>query len=375
MALSIVLCDEDERYLVPLELKFTEEFGEKAEIIVITDKEYLKSFFSTPQNIDVLIINEDLYDEEYEKQDISNVFLLSEVDNSMQTENMILKRIYKYTSVKQIYNDVVNNMSSETLKTIGDRENNETEFIMVYSPSGGSGNTLVSMGIAGALSKCNKRVLFISTEVLQGFNYYLSNNEYISNNFEKHLHNHSENIVEVLKGAIRKECFDYLLPFRQATNSYNIKLDDYRYLLESLRKSGDYDYIVVDTSCELSNSKTKLMSFCHKVIVVTMQNKVSTAKLERLINNIDCSDRNKFMFICNKYMDSEVNYLIKNPATNAITIPAKSIIISPEFFSPLPSLLDLAFNVSFIDTTIVGISFKAPIIPPQSIIPAPIYLT
>ena len=111
MALSIVLCDEDERYLVPLELKFTEEFGEKAEIIVITDKEYLKSFFSTPQNIDVLIINEDLYDEEYEKQDISNVFLLSEVDNSMQTENMILKRIYKYTSVKQIYNDVVNNMS------------------------------------------------------------------------------------------------------------------------------------------------------------------------------------------------------------------------------------------------------------------------
>ena len=31
MALSIVLCDEDERYLVPLELKFTEEFGEKAE--------------------------------------------------------------------------------------------------------------------------------------------------------------------------------------------------------------------------------------------------------------------------------------------------------------------------------------------------------
>ena len=253
MALSIVLCDEDERYLVPLELKFTEEFGEKAEIIVITDKEYLKSFFSTPQNIDVLIINEDLYDEEYEKQDISNVFLLSEVDNSMQTENMILKRIYKYTSVKQIYDAQArlntsnvhqydsNKLEASDIVATSPWANNETEFIMVYSPSGGSGNTLVSMGIAGALSKCNKRVLFISTEVLQGFNYYLSNNEYISNNFEKHLHNHSENIVEVLKGAIRKECFDYLLPFRQATNSYNIKLDDYRYLLESLRKSGDYD--------------------------------------------------------------------------------------------------------------------------------------
>ncbi|MPN11294.1 hypothetical protein SDC9_158595 [bioreactor metagenome] len=66
---------------------------------------------------------------------------------------------------------------------------------------------------------------------------------------------------------------------------------------------------------------------------------------------------------------------IMNAATNAITIPPISINISPELPSELPSLADLAFKVSFTETIIVGISFIAPIRPPQSIIPAPMYLT
>ncbi len=56
---------------------------------------------------------------------------------------------------------------------------------------------------------------------------------------------------------------------------------------------------------------------------------------------------------------------IKNPTTKANTAPTKSIIIDPLFFSAFSSLTGLAFNVSFIETIMVGISFIAPIIPPQ----------
>ena len=66
---------------------------------------------------------------------------------------------------------------------------------------------------------------------------------------------------------------------------------------------------------------------------------------------------------------------IKNAAKNPITTPPnKSIICIDEPSSPSP-VLDLALSVSFIEAIIVGISFIAPIIPPQSIIPAPIYFT
>ncbi len=320
MALSIVVADKDEKYLGPLELKFAEEFGEKADITVITDENYLKTYFSTPQNIDLLLINEELYSDEYEKQNIRNVFLLCESESKGETENIFLKSIYKYTSIKKIFNDVVSNMSSNVLKSIGNSEEGASQVIMIYSPSGGTGKTFVSLGIATALAECNKRVLFISTEILQNFNYILNSNEYLNNGFEQCLSSHNEDILKYFNNSIGRNVFDYLLPFRQATSSYNIQMDDYRYLIEELKASKEYDFIVLDTSSELTNDKTKMMSYSNKVITVTMQNEETTTKLESLLVNIDCSNKNKFIFVCNNYIDDEVNHLIRNNFTNKITI-------------------------------------------------------
>lgn len=343
MALTVVLCDEDERYLVPLELKIAEEFGDKVELIAITEKEYLKFYFSTPQDIDVLIINEALYEEEYEKHNINNVFLLTEEDEAMNTEDISLKKIYKYTSIKQIFNDIISNMSSKTIKNISSKEKDETQFIMVYSPSGGTGNTVVSMGIAAALSKCNKKVLFISTESIQSFNYYLKNKAYLSNDFARELQSHGENLLGSLRKSVNKEIFDYLLPFEKSTNSYNVTLDNYIYLLDALRYSEDYDFVVLDTSSQFSNNKTKLMSLCHKVIMVSMQSEDAAVKLSRMMDNIDCSDRNKFIFICNKYNENKVNYLIKNPDINNIAISE----YIPYFNEEIISMEALANNKHF----------------------------
>ena len=66
---------------------------------------------------------------------------------------------------------------------------------------------------------------------------------------------------------------------------------------------------------------------------------------------------------------------IKYAATASTAIPTKRLIISPGSFSVTSPFDGLAFKVSFIDTTIVGISLTAPMIPPHNIIPAPIYFT
>jgi cellulose biosynthesis protein BcsQ len=316
--LVVVLADTDERYLMPLELKFIEEFEDKADIVVITDKEYLKHYFSTPQKVDILIINEDLYSYDLEKHNIGNTFILLESDNSGGTQDMSINKIYKYTSVKEIYTEVINNTASKSLKPMNG--NQDTVVIMVYSPCGGIGKTLISMGIGGALAKCYKRTLYVSTETLQSFNFLLSNKSFAANGFERQLTMHSEHIVDYLQSAIGNEMFDYILPFRQATSSYNIRMEDYRYLIEKVKASGRYDYIVVDTSTDFTAEKTMLMSFCDRVIVLTAQDEVSVTKLEFLLNNIDCSDSNKFLFICNKYNGEKNNCLIKDSLINRCSI-------------------------------------------------------
>ncbi len=58
--IKIILADTDERYLMPLERKFIDELEDKVDLIVITDRDYLKQYFETPQKLDILIINEEL---------------------------------------------------------------------------------------------------------------------------------------------------------------------------------------------------------------------------------------------------------------------------------------------------------------------------
>jgi len=316
--LVVVLADTDEKYLMPLELKFIQEFGDKANIEVISDKEYFNTYFSTRKKIDILVIHEDLYTGDLEKHSIANLFILTESNSISGTEDLSLNKIYKYTSVKEIFSEIMGMTSTKSLSPINQKEDNKV--IMVYSPSGGSGKTLVALGICAAVAKCHKRVLYLNTETLQRYNFALENKGFCSQGFEKHMLTQDENISEYLSTELGEELFDYLLPFRQSISSLNINMDNYKHLIESVRATRQYDYIVVDSSSDFTSEKTMMMSYCDKVMIITGQDAVSASKLDSLFESIDCSDNNKFMFVCNKYSGESVNWLINNNLGNKCTI-------------------------------------------------------
>ena len=54
----IVIVDSDINYIIPLQMKFVDEFFEKIDLEIITDPIYFNDLFSTPQKIDILIISE-----------------------------------------------------------------------------------------------------------------------------------------------------------------------------------------------------------------------------------------------------------------------------------------------------------------------------
>jgi cellulose biosynthesis protein BcsQ len=227
---------------------------------------------------------------------------------------MNINKIYKYTSVREIFNEVISKTSEQSLKPVNGA--GSTKVIMIYSPSGGIGKTTTALGICGAIAKCNKRVLYLNTETIQSYNLMLSDKSFCSGSFEKYMLAKQENIVSLLGGAIGSELFDYLKPFRQSISSLNISMEHYKYLIDALKTAGSYDYIVVDTSADFTSEKTMLMSFADKTIIITGQDAVSAAKLDCLLSNIDCSDSSKFIFVCNKYSRQATNCLIAGSITN-----------------------------------------------------------
>lgn len=304
--LKIVLADTDENYLAPLERKFIDEFENIGEIHVITDKEYLRQYFSAPQSLDILLIDETVFDMEMVKHDIGNIFILTEQSEKREFDNWNISYINKYTSVKEICSEVMDNMATDVGLSAGE----STKIIMVYSPIGGIGKTTVAAGLCGALAQKHKRVLFIGTDTLQTFGYLVEGGAVLAAGLEKYFVTHSENIYEELKPYIKKGLFHILPPFIRALSSLNITGSDYAYLIDKIKTTGEYDYIIIDSSSDFTEHTSLLMGKADYKLILVGQDRNSAGKLACLLNNIDCSDTSRYIFVCNKYRSDKENMLV-----------------------------------------------------------------
>ena len=298
---KIVLVDNDENYLDPLVLKFVQEYEDKVELEVITESQYMKDYFSTPKQIDILVINESLFNNDVKKHNIKNVFLLTEYN----TEERY--KIYKYSSVNFVFNKItaVSNINQLLIK-----ENN-TSVIMFYSPIGGIGNTTIALGVCKSLYQNYKKVLYINTETVQSFTCLLDkpNNFFISQELENLIREKSPEIINKIEFAIGNNGFDYLLPFKQSISSLGIGENSLNYLIQVIKNSKKYDYIVVDSSSEFTLDKCRLMNSSVKTIITIGQDLISVNKFKSLTNNMDCSDKSKFIFVLNKFNKNKKNEL------------------------------------------------------------------
>ena len=133
-----------------------------------------------------------------------------------QTAELNVDRIFKYTSIKEIFNEIVGK-SSDSLR-IENNGKQESQIVVVYSANGGTGKTTVAMGICASLTKNYKRVLYLNASHLQVFHNFLENKSSVSSNeFYACLGSQNESMYENIRHVIRKEHFNYIPPL-QGTN-------------------------------------------------------------------------------------------------------------------------------------------------------------
>ena len=302
----IVIIDTDSDYLAPLEYKMIEEWDEKAEIEVITKLKYFNEFFSRPQNIFLLIINEFLYNEKIQKQNCRHVFVLTEDEHNVYPNigDKKARFLYKYSSVREIYAEIIKDIhvNMEQIPV------EYTRLYTLYSICGGSGKTISGLGISSALHNLGKRVLYINTESFQDFNFYLEDKEYASRTFGYAMATKDSTLVQRLYLEIGNEEFDFLRPFEKTPLSYQITEGNYLELIRQIREMKKYDIIILEMSSDLTKEKLQIFEQSDKIINICMQSEEAAYKIEKLMSNINAKDE-KWMFICNRYKNNEENYL------------------------------------------------------------------
>lgn len=297
---KIILADTDLSYLSTIELLLLREYGSQADLQLITDADYLTSYFAEPRKTDVLVINEDLWQEDFRRQDIHQVFLLSEDEHpQIRTgENDIL--LYKYTSAR----DVFASINIVLRRLAGTRTQLPTQVLMVYSPQGGSGKTVTAMGICCGLVNIGSKVLYINTEPLQTFSGFLPEDRAMTERLVKQMLTGSVEAGELRANIFRDE-FDYLAPMQYAMTSYGMDESRYTALLRTAVKSLGYDFIVLDCSSDFTAAKAGLMKSAAFVVLPFRADPGGLQKYRRICQCINTNDHEKFIFVRTPLGDAE----------------------------------------------------------------------
>ncbi len=304
----IIIADTDVSYIYPLQLKFVEEFFEEIDLELISEKEYFNFLFSSPQKADVLVVSEELYDASLQRHNIGSVFLMTEQYEEDRTGDLKANRIFKYTSIKEIFNEIIG--KSEVLQ-IREKTKKECQIIVIDSACGGTGKTTLALGISLSLTKNYKRVLYINAGRLQSFQRVLNNQTPITAaNVYSKLASPDESIYENIKHVIRNEHFSYLPPFKTAIISLGLPYSIYGKIALSAKKASDYDYIIVDVDTSFDDDKANLLSIADKVIIVTKQNEAALFATNVLISNINGVNSEKYSFVCNDFDKNRENAII-----------------------------------------------------------------
>ena len=302
----IIIADTDVSYIYPLQQKFVEEYYQKIDLEIIDNKGYFENQFSTPQNVDILIVSEELYSPLLHRHNIKHIFMMLEQPESNQLQKQNIHTIYKYTNLREIFNRI----TTQCVELFSSRNTfaKHTQIVLVYSGCGGVGKTTLALGLCACINSNLKKVLYLNASHLQSFQSMLSDLTPISSS-ELYAKLSSDNIdaYSLLKRTIRNEGFYYIPSFRAALMSLNINYSIYRNITIGAKNSGEYDYIVIDADTVFDEEKTRLIDIADKVIVVTKQNKASILATNNLITNINKSTSDKFVFICNDYDEDNSN--------------------------------------------------------------------
>lgn len=304
----IILADTDEKFIASLEMKFVEELNDDLELEIITDEIYFNDYFSQPKNAGVLVVSEDLYSQELKRHNINQIFVLSEVIDEGGTEDLEVERIFKYSSPKEIYKQVLLKSNVATK----DKEIKETIVVLVYSACGGVGKSTVSLGLSAALANSFNKVLYVNAQRINSFQFLLNNQTSIPNSVISEFYETTANLYGRVNHILRNEKFDYLPPFSMALSSIGIDYSVYLELIKSAKASKKYDIIIVDTDITFDKEKTDLITLADKVIIVLEQTKSAVFSTNTLLKNINYSDNGKYYFVCNKFNDKQINSLLSN---------------------------------------------------------------
>jgi cellulose biosynthesis protein BcsQ len=380
--ISMVLADYDDLYIDNLESYIVMNHSTKYNLDVFHNQKELESYILTDPDIDILLIDLEMYLSIKEEININCVIALQKGDFPINSD---LNRLNKYQNIDDLLRGVIsiyesqsettqemfkvndqkstntneeeehsksirstnsfnsifsttgnynipsvsNSFSTGSINVSGPKKESDekkTKVVGIYSVSGGSGKTSFAVGMSVHAAKMGKQVFYLN---LENFNSTLN---FFRGRVDTRAENNTKKALAGHKDFHLTRCIDdsfdvhYFLPDE---NYFENRFANINELVDYINLGGFYDYIIIDMDSSGVTRDLKIISICDYSICLLMPNNISRIKMRsfeksvKLINSKmghDILENTKF--ILNKFYDNdekiEETLILKKPVEKVI---------------------------------------------------------
>lgn len=310
--LRIIIADSDTDYLKSVERFLIVNYPHRFELFSFSSYRRLSDFLTTAVNIDLLIIDSQLYQKNLRIDNVMSVLLLSEDLSEDCTRacfdyppgqgdeaDFALKKpvaIKKYQHMDRFISDIMRIYAANSQK---DRRitaaQGNTRIVSIISPSGGTGKSSITAGCSVLCAGRGIRTFYLNLENIPSTNLFFHGDSTQSfSNAIFHLKGRGANLslkLEGVKSIDTGSNVHYFKPPENIQDLNELTESDLVCLMNELKNSGVYDIIFIDTSAGLSPINTAIIKNSDIILLVMNPNRGSELKLRGLRAGLDLLER------------------------------------------------------------------------------------
>lgn len=277
---------------------------------VFYDKESLIKHASQ-EAVDIFLVNHAIVND----INLTNSVVIYLVDQHMEhkPDDTLTGIIFKYKKANEII-EAIKYYYEVLSGNFIENKNREGKLIGFYSSTGGTGKTVISLGVARVLASYGKRVLYLNLENIPSTSFFFPEEEATKSLADFLYYLFIKNDKTIFKGIyefLRRDEWgvDCLVPQRSFNDWMQLTIDEIRYFISKICSDTEYDYICLDTSSHLDDKNIMMGAMCYKVFNIYTQSKISQHKQKVLSQYCKASPKLEFfnnsIMVLNRFNNGE----------------------------------------------------------------------
>ena len=311
MKIRLAILEKDVNYLNRITSVFSSKYADKLEVYSFTGLPPMMEALDSSK-IDVLIAG-DNFDVDVSSLPKRCGFAYF-VDSSDVRTVKNQHAIGKFQKAELIYKQILSLYSEKADSVLGRSIGDSIAKVIFFtSVSGGAGASSLAAAFAMRIARYNKKALYLNLEKFGSADVFFE----AGGNFDMSdiifaLKSRKANLSLKLESCVKMDTrgvFFYSAP-KMALDMMELTEDDIAELLDVLRNTGGYDYIIVDTEFSMTSQWLSIYNSAYEVVWVGEGNRISNGKISSAYYSVSVREQasdspitDRIFLICNKFRD------------------------------------------------------------------------